>query len=182
MLHRAPTVIISRGSKSGPGVLRLPVSNCKILDCRRIQCDEIWTFCRMKQARIPRFTDRTVRGRFVAIEPDTRPITAYRVGKVGKRTRETAVAFRADLSSGTIPLSRRLAITFGWRFFRQARTSASILSRASPSRRCCSQSVSTGSGYPISGFLVLDGRNGIVKGRIVTRSGEAGTSRVVESL
>ena len=29
------------------------------LDCQRIQCDEIWTFCRMKQAYIPRFTDRT---------------------------------------------------------------------------------------------------------------------------
>ena len=68
------------------------------LDCRRIQCDEIWTFCRMKQARIPRFTDRTKIGdqwTFVAIDPDTKLIPAYRVGK---RTRETAVAFMTDLS------------------------------------------------------------------------------------
>jgi hypothetical protein len=68
------------------------------LNCRRLQCDEIWTFCRMKQARIPRFTDRTKIGdqwTFVAIDPDTKLIPAYRVGK---RTRETAVAFMTDLS------------------------------------------------------------------------------------
>jgi len=67
------------------------------LDCQRIQCDEIWTFCRMKQAYIPRFTDRTKVGdqwTFVAIDPDTKLIPAYRVGK---RTRETAVAFMTDL-------------------------------------------------------------------------------------
>src|SRR5690348_2389113 len=40
------------------------------LDCRRIQCDEIWSFCGMKQARIPRGTDSTRLGdqwTFVAI-------------------------------------------------------------------------------------------------------------------
>jgi hypothetical protein len=52
----------------------------------------------MKQARIPRFTDRTKIGdqwTFVAIDPDTKLIPAYRVGK---RHPETAVAFMADLS------------------------------------------------------------------------------------
>jgi hypothetical protein len=78
------------------------------LDCRRIQCDEIWTFCRMKQARIPRFADRTRVGdqwTFVAIDPDTKLIPAYRVGK---RTRENAVAFMADLSER---LSNRVQIS-----------------------------------------------------------------------
>ena len=78
------------------------------LKCRRIQCDEIWTFCRMKQARIPRFTDRTKIGdqwTFVAIDPDTKLIPAYRVDK---RTRETAVVFMTDLSER---LSNRVQIS-----------------------------------------------------------------------
>jgi hypothetical protein len=79
------------------------VSKCKSLNCRRIQCDEIWTFFRMKQARIRAL--RIGPWTFVAIDPDTRSIPAYRVGK---RTRETAVAFMPDLSSGhnTQALSR----------------------------------------------------------------------------
>jgi hypothetical protein len=43
----------------GTGCTALADEQMRNLDCRRIQCDEIWTFCRMKQARIPRFTDRT---------------------------------------------------------------------------------------------------------------------------
>jgi hypothetical protein len=78
------------------------------LDCRRIQCDEIWTFCRMKQAHVPRFTDRTKIGdqwTFVAIDPDTKLVPSYRVGK---QTRETAVAFMTDLSER---LSNRMQIS-----------------------------------------------------------------------
>ena len=92
----------------GTGCAALANEQMRNLDCRRIQCDEIWTFCRMKQARIPRFTDRTKVGdqwTFVAIDPDTKLIPAYRVGK---RTRETAVAFMTDLSER---LSNRVQIS-----------------------------------------------------------------------
>jgi IS1 family transposase len=92
----------------GTGCATLADEQMRDLDCRRIQCDEIWTFCRMKQARIPRFTDRTKVGdqwTFVAIDPDTKLIPAYRVGK---RTRETAVAFMTDLSER---LSNRVQIS-----------------------------------------------------------------------
>jgi hypothetical protein len=61
----------------------------------------------MKQARIPRFIDRTKIGdqcTLVAIDPDTKLIPAYRVGK---RTRETAVAVMTDLSER---LSNRVQI------------------------------------------------------------------------
>jgi hypothetical protein len=78
------------------------------LDCRHIQCDEIWTFCRMKQAHIPHFTDRTKVGdqwTFAAIDPDTKLVRAYRVGK---RTHENAVAFMTDLSQR---LSNRVQIS-----------------------------------------------------------------------
>jgi IS1 family transposase len=92
----------------GTGCAALANDQMRDLDCRRIQCDEIWTFCRMKQARIPRFADRTKIGdqwTFVAIDPDTKLIPAYRVGK---RTRETAVAFMTDLSER---LSNRVQIS-----------------------------------------------------------------------
>jgi hypothetical protein len=68
------------------------------LPCERIQVDEIWSFVRMKQARIPRGTERTAIGdqwTFVALDADTKLVPAYRVGK---RTRDNAVAFIADLS------------------------------------------------------------------------------------
>jgi hypothetical protein len=44
----------------GTGCAAVTSEQMQNLDCRRIQCDKIWAFCRMKQARIPRFTDRTV--------------------------------------------------------------------------------------------------------------------------
>ena len=92
----------------GTGCAKLADEQMRDLDCRRIQCDEIWTFCRMKQARIPRFTDRTKIGdqwTFVAIDPDTKLAPAYRVGK---RTGDTAVAFMTDLSER---LSNRVQIS-----------------------------------------------------------------------
>ena len=96
----------------GTGCAALANDRMRNLDCRRIQCDEIWTFCRMKQAHIPRFTDRNKIGdqwTFVAIDPDTKLVPAYRVGK---RSRETAVAFMTDLSerlSNRVQLSSELA-------------------------------------------------------------------------
>ena len=92
----------------GTGCAALANEQMRNLDCRRIQCDEIWTFCRMKQAHIPRFTDRTKVGdqwTFVAIDPDTKLVPAYRVGK---RTREHAVPFMTDLSER---LSNRVQIS-----------------------------------------------------------------------
>jgi len=92
----------------GTGCAAIHNETMRDLDCRRIQCDEIWTFCRMKQAHVPRFTDRTKVGdqwTFVAIDPESKLIPAYRVGK---RTRETAVAFMTDLSER---LSNRVQIS-----------------------------------------------------------------------
>jgi IS1 family transposase len=64
-------------------------------------------FSATKSGRFPRFTDRTKIGDqwTVAIDPDTKLIPAYRVGK---RTRETAVAFMTDLSER---LSNRVQIS-----------------------------------------------------------------------
>jgi len=57
----------------GTGCAKIADEQMRNLDCRRIQCDEIWSFVKVKQARIPRFTDRTKIGdqwTFVAIDPD----------------------------------------------------------------------------------------------------------------
>ena len=93
----------------GTGCAALANEQMRDLDCRRIQCDEIWTFCRMKQAQIPalRLTGTKIGDQwtFVAIDPDTKLVPAYRVGK---RTRETAVAFMTDLSER---LSNRVQIS-----------------------------------------------------------------------
>ncbi len=92
----------------GTGCATIANEQMRNLDCRRIQCDEIWTYCRIKQARIPRGTDHTKIGdqwTFVALDPDTKLIPAYRVGK---RTASTARVFMADLSER---LSNRVQIS-----------------------------------------------------------------------
>jgi hypothetical protein len=84
----------------GQGCAALANDQMRDLSCERIQVDEIWSYVRMKQARIPRGTDRTTIGdqwTFVALDADTKLVPVYRVGK---RTRENAVAFVADLPSG----------------------------------------------------------------------------------
>ena len=68
------------------------------LSCERIQVDEIWSYVQKKQAQVTRQDDRSRVGdmwTFVALDPDTKLIPAYRVGK---RTRVDAVAFMVDLS------------------------------------------------------------------------------------
>lgn len=51
------------------------------LDCRRVQCDEIWCYVGKKQARLRRGDDRQ------RLDSETKLVPAYRVGK---RTREHA--------------------------------------------------------------------------------------------
>jgi IS1 family transposase len=67
------------------------------LPCQRIQVDEIWSYVRKKQANLK--PGESVRAgdfwTFVAIDPQTKIIPSYRVGK---RTRDNAVAFMQDLS------------------------------------------------------------------------------------
>lgn len=82
----------------GTGCATLHNEQMRNLSCQRIQCDEIWSYVKVKQANIKRGTDRTAIGdqwTFVAIDPDTKLVPAYRVGK---RTRDNAVAFMGDLS------------------------------------------------------------------------------------
>jgi len=68
------------------------------LPCQRIQVDEIWSYVHKKQRWVTLEDDRNRVGdmwTFVALDPDTKLVPTYHVGK---RTRTHAVAFMADLS------------------------------------------------------------------------------------
>jgi IS1 family transposase/lambda repressor-like predicted transcriptional regulator len=79
------------------------------LTCKRIQCDEIWSFCYAKQKSVP--ADK--QGRFgfgdvwtwTALDPDTKLIVSY---LVGLRNAEWAKTFMADVASR---LASRVQIT-----------------------------------------------------------------------
>jgi IS1 family transposase len=81
----------------GEGCQRIMDEKMRNLPSQRIQCDEIWSYVRKKQAHLK--PGESVRAgdfwTFVALDPDTKLVPSYRVGK---RTRENAVAFMADLS------------------------------------------------------------------------------------
>lgn len=82
----------------GDGCAMLMDSEMRDLPCRRIQVDEIWSFVGKKQRWVTREDDRSRVGdmwTFVALDPDTKLVPTYRVGK---RTLPNAMAFMNDLS------------------------------------------------------------------------------------
>jgi IS1 family transposase len=92
----------------GEGCAKLADEQMRDLTCRRIQCDEIWSFVKVKQAHIKPGTERTKIGdqwTFVAIDADTKLVPSY---LVGKRTRANAITFMNDLSGR---LSNRVQIS-----------------------------------------------------------------------
>jgi len=92
----------------GEGCAKLADTQMRDLTCRRLQCDEIWSFVRIKQGHIKPGTDRTKIGdqwTFVAIEAETKVVPCH---LVGKRTRANAISFMSDLSGR---LSNRVQIS-----------------------------------------------------------------------
>jgi IS1 family transposase len=82
----------------GDGCAKLMDESMRDLNCRRIQVDELWSFVQKKQRWVTRQDDPRRVGdqwTFVAMDPDTKLVPTY---LVGKRTRTCATAFMADLS------------------------------------------------------------------------------------
>jgi IS1 family transposase len=82
----------------GEGCARIADERMRDLSCKRVQVDEIWSYVGKKQRWVTANDDRNRVGdmwTFVALDPDTKLVPAYRVGK---RTRPHAVAFMTDLS------------------------------------------------------------------------------------
>lgn len=79
------------------------------LSCKRIQCDEIWSFCYAKEKNVP----ADLKGQlgygdvytWTALDPDTKLIPSF---LVGKRDAEYGNAFMQDLASR---LSNRVQLT-----------------------------------------------------------------------
>lgn len=89
------------------------------LTCKKLQCDEVWSFCYAKQANVP----KEKRGQFgygdlwtwTALDSDTKLVPCWHVGR---RNTQAARAFIMDLASR---LSNRVQLTTdGWRPYLQA--------------------------------------------------------------
>jgi IS1 family transposase len=92
----------------GEGCQRIMDEKMRDLPCTLIQVDEIWSYVGKKQARLQPGEDRSRLGdqwTFVALDPETKLVPAYRVGK---RTVREANAFIADLSER---LSNRIQLS-----------------------------------------------------------------------
>ena len=88
------------------------------LHCKRIQSDEIWTFVGKKEKRVtvddsPEMGDAWV---FVAIDPDTKLIPTF---SVGKRNRATTYGFLQDLQNRLAPEHRFQLTTDGFHFYQR---------------------------------------------------------------
>jgi IS1 family transposase len=82
----------------GNGCANLMNEQMRELPCRRIQVDEIWAYVGKKQRHMTPFDDPRRVGdqyTFVALDPETKIVPAY---LVGKRDLPTATAFINDLS------------------------------------------------------------------------------------
>ncbi len=82
----------------GDGCAALMDEQMRELPCRRIEVDEIWAYVGKKQRHMTPLDDPRRLGdhyTFVALDPETKIIPAYRIGK---RDLSTATAFLADLS------------------------------------------------------------------------------------
>jgi IS1 family transposase len=82
----------------GEGCAKLMDEQMRELPCRRIEVDEIWAYVGKKQRHMTPLDDPRQLGdqyTFVALDPETKIVPAYRVGK---RDLPTATAFITDLS------------------------------------------------------------------------------------
>jgi IS1 family transposase len=82
----------------GEGCAKLMDEEMRELRCRRIEVDEIWAYVGKKQRHMTPLDDPRQVGdqyTFVALDPESKLVPAYRVGK---RDLPTATAFIADLS------------------------------------------------------------------------------------
>lgn len=83
---------------TGEGCKGLLDAEMRNLSCRRLQVDEIWGYVAKKQRQVQDGDDRSRVGdqwTFVALDPETKLIPSFRVGK---RDLGTATAFMCDLS------------------------------------------------------------------------------------
>jgi IS1 family transposase len=95
-VHR--DTIMRLGVRIGNGWARLLDEKMQNLPCRQLQFDEIWGFIGKKERRVTSEDDQTLGDvwTFCAIDPETKLVPSF---KVGKRNSATANAFVADVKA-----------------------------------------------------------------------------------
>jgi IS1 family transposase len=95
-IHR--DTIMRLGVRVGQGCAELLDSKMRALPCRQLQFDEIWGFIGKKERHLREEDDPSLGDvwTFCAIDPDTKIVPSF---KVGKRNSATANAFVADVAS-----------------------------------------------------------------------------------
>lgn len=97
-IHR--DTIMRLGVEVGEGCARIMDEKMRGLSCDRIECDEIWAYVGKKQAQVNTDKHRSEevgdQWTFVAIDPDTKLVPSY---LVGKRSYANVHAFMGDLAT-----------------------------------------------------------------------------------
>lgn len=114
--------IMRFGLALGEGCARLHDALVRNVSVRLIQCDEAWTFCRKKEARVApgEPTEWGSQYVYIALDVPTRMILSFRTGK---RDSATTRAFAADLRARTVGRPQISTDAFGpykdaiWRAF-----------------------------------------------------------------
>jgi len=105
----AKTTILRLIREVGTACARFHDAQVRHLTTERVQCDEVWSFCAMKQRRVPVELQNTIGvgsiWTWTAIDADTRLIVSW---LASNRSQEAADALIADLKSRTM---MRLQIT-----------------------------------------------------------------------
>ena len=115
---------------------------CGNLPCKRIQCDEIWSFCYAKQKNVPDEKQGTLGygdvWTWTAIDADTKLVPSW----LGRRARhrDCATEFMQDLALPAAPGRVQLTTDGLGRTSRRSRT----LSAATSTTRCSSRSTAAG--------------------------------------
>jgi IS1 family transposase len=111
-VHR--DTIMRLAVKVGKACKRMLNHRLRNLDLDHLQCDEIWTFCRKKQARVrPGEDDYEIGDQFmfVALDESTKLIASF---TLGKRTSENTHRFIFDLSQRVCEQTVPQISTDGW--------------------------------------------------------------------
>jgi IS1 family transposase len=100
--------VMRLGVEVGTGCAKLMDERMRELPCKRLQIDEIWAYVGKKQRQVTPQDDMSRVGdqwTFVALDPETKIVPAFRIGK---RDSRTATAFMTDLSER---LSNRIQLS-----------------------------------------------------------------------
>lgn len=118
-VHR--TTVMKHMVRAGDRMYGFLDARMRRLHLEHLQCDEIWTFCLKKQARLTaEEQDNDTIGDqflFLALDEKTKLIPTFRIGK---RTRETTEEFMLDLAERVVtprlgePGERPIISTDGW--------------------------------------------------------------------